>query len=98
MNRRMPKLLMPVISTALSVLFVTVAVALPARADTKPYFRTNNGDVFAGGWFDDDTNPGSCSGNYQGPTYNPSLSNRYNGAIMGWAQVSGGARTGASAE
>src|SRR3990167_7691673 len=98
MNRRMPKLLTPVIVTALSVLFVTLVVALPAKADTKPYFKGVNGDVVAGGWFNSGNTSCSSSANYQAPNYGPPLSNRYNGAIMGWAQVSGPARVGASAE
>jgi hypothetical protein len=93
----MPKIWLPVVYTVVATMFFTLMVIPTAYADTKPYFRGLNGDVFAGGWFNDNDDPIACTNNYQGPTYGPTLGDKYNGAIMGFAQVTGAARTGASA-
>ena len=78
----MPKLWTAAVCAVLTALFLGL-VASTAYADEKPYFRGQNGDIFAGGWFSD----GNCNSNYQGPTYGASLGDKYKGAIMGFAQV-----------
>lgn len=84
MNRRMPKLWQQAVSAALAVLVVAALPLSTAFADSKPYFQTLNGGPFVGGAF---RSGGSCSSNYQRPTFPTaiSVSNIYNGAIMAWA-------------
>lgn len=95
MSRRAPRLWIPVLCTALATLAISLVGFSTAYADSKPFFRILEGDIFAGGWFNDNTNSCAASSSYQGPTYGP-ISDQYQGAIMGFAEVNGASRTGAS--
>lgn len=93
----MPAKWLQAAGSALLTLLIA-AIALPtAQAATKPYFRTNYGGPFVGGWYDSNTTPCSDSSlisNYQGPTYSPTFSNQYKGALMAFSDL--GSRHGSS--
>ena len=95
MNRPMPKLWQQAAAASLAVLLVVlVAASSASAADSKPYFQTQYGGPFAGGWFDQGSNSCRGSSDYQSP-YNPSgTPDYYKGAIMAFG-TAGSPRQGA---
>lgn len=86
--------------------FAILGSGLAQAALTKPVFKVQNGDVFAGGWFNnqqDACNAGDTA-NYQAPTYSTStrtynpVASQYLGGIMTFNKLSGGKPTGAAAD
>ncbi|MBI4034743.1 hypothetical protein HY380_02485 [Candidatus Saccharibacteria bacterium] len=75
-------------------------------ATSRPYFRLTDGDIFAGGWFNQ--GQAACSAdpsqNYQAPTFNNQTgtfepaSSQYLGAILAFNKLQGGRPTGAAAD
>lgn len=69
--------------------------SVTALADTWPFFQSQNGSTFAGGWFED---PGefcdTSGGNYQSPDFNNLGTTKTRGGILAFANV-GGTRVGA---
>lgn len=84
MRRRLGNLILAV-CYFLSFGFINAGVAL---ADSRPYFRVYNGDVTAGGWFNNGQvacDPTARSSTYQAPTYTNS-SNLLKGGIMAYGK------------
>jgi hypothetical protein len=89
------KLLAAALIYALSFSFFSTGAAL---ADTRPYFRAYGADVFAGGWFENNSvscNPGVST--FQAPNYSGNT-DFYKGAIMAYGISSGGTTHGAGSE
>lgn len=68
-----------------------VVHAIPVFADSKPFFISQNGSIFAGGGFEPNCVAGTPP--YQAPNYTNDT-DRYNGGILAFANV-GGSRDGA---
>ena len=83
----MPKLWLQAAGSALATLLVVATATPAAYADTKPYFRTQNGGPFVGGWFNSGSGSCSPSGSYQRPTYGGTLSDEYKGAILAYTDL-----------
>lgn len=73
----------------LYVLSVVIGFPGLVQADTKPYFKVYEGDVFAGGAFSKLAVCDTSSG-YHTATMSPSLSNQYNGGILAYARSGAG--------
>lgn len=84
------KLPVALFNLAITAVF-SLLVAVPVYADSKPYFVTQNGGPFTGGWFRPGT--GACGANYQQPTFGSSVGNKFRGAVLAFATPS---RTGAN--